>query len=236
MLIEIKRFLVSGAVRPEKIGPSSSIYLLSLIVLSYLLLQKTINKTGYEINKQFFISTILYTPFLAALTAYLDMLIGATIASVAILSSLVLSWKFEELGVLEKEKSFRFSGLILALSVTPFLRQPASLHSLILFSPFLGAGFLLKSYLEESVIYALLGQYFDAFTSFLVISRNGSEINILGSIFVENFGPGGIFILKTFIVLPAVFYINRQDIEEKEFLLYSIAFLGFAIGLANLFR
>jgi uncharacterized membrane protein len=49
------------------------------------------------------------------------------------------------------------------------------------------------------------------------------------------FGPEGMFLMKTLIIIPAVYYINREiEGEEKNYYLFLVALLGLALGTRNI--
>ena len=236
MLIEVKRFLVSSAVEPAKIGASTSLYLIALIALSFYLSQQLLDRTGFKLGKNFLISTTFYAFPLAALSAFLPLQIGATAGVLIMFLSIILCKKLDQQGIVDKSKSYLVTGIFLALMVLPFLNFDASLISLAGFAPFLALALLLSKSMEGNILYAFLGQYFDGITSYFILSSNGSEINVLGSLFVEVFGPSGILVMKTVLVAPATYYIFLNTSEKKTFYMFLIGFIGLAVGLANLFR
>lgn len=144
------------------------------------------------------------------------------------------------------EKWFVFStGLAwLLLSVSIF--SPRSLYAVVLS----GAVGLIST----AILYALLkttgsellkpvyfiplaAHYLDAATTFVAIEFfGGSEIRFLGSLMIEHFGTPGIFVLKTLIVLPVIYYIYQEiDLPEVRELLFLISVIGFSIAVRNTF-
>ncbi|MFQ3275124.1 MAG: putative membrane protein, partial [Candidatus Nanohaloarchaea archaeon] len=63
-----------------------------------------------------------------------------------------------------------------------------------------------------------------------------AEKHVLARLFIDIFGSlGGMFLMKTIIIVPAVYYIIQNvDGDEKMYYLFLISVLGFAIGTRNI--
>lgn len=76
---------------------------------------------------------------------------------------------------------------------------------------------------------------FDASTTVTSLAFGGAEKHVLAQFFITNFGPAGMFIMKTAVIVPVVYYINENmEGEEKNYYLFLIALLGIALGTRNM--
>jgi len=77
--------------------------------------------------------------------------------------------------------------------------------------------------------------YFDASTTITSLAFGGVEKHVLAQFFTANFGVIGMFVMKTAVIVPIVYYINENmEGEEKNYYLFLIALLGIALGTRNL--
>lgn len=77
--------------------------------------------------------------------------------------------------------------------------------------------------------------YFDASTTVTSLAFGGAEKHVLAQFFINAFGPAGMFIMKTLVIIPVVYYINENiEGEERNYYLFLIALLGIALGTRNL--
>ncbi len=92
------------------------------------------------------------------------------------------------------------------------------------------------SLLNYSFTVPILAHYWDAATSFVAITNGASEKHVLADSFVQMFGPTGMFLMKTLVIVPVVYYIYNADIErrEKRYYLFLVALLGIALGTRNI--
>lgn len=87
-------------------------------------------------------------------------------------------------------------------------------------------------YRELVPIYA---HFWDASSTYVVLNYGGAEKHVLADYFIQLFGPKGMFLMKGLVIFPAVIYINREfDGEERNYYLFLIALLGFALGTRNI--
>lgn len=79
--------------------------------------------------------------------------------------------------------------------------------------------------------------YMDAsVTSIALLFPGTAEKHVLARFFIDIFGPiPGMFLMKTLVIVPAVYYIRENaEGEKKLYYLFLIAVLGFAIATRNL--
>lgn len=77
--------------------------------------------------------------------------------------------------------------------------------------------------------------FFDASTTVTALQFGGSEKHVLARFFIENFGPYSMFLMKGLVIIPVVYYIYEEvEGEERNYYLFLIAMLGFAIATRNL--
>lgn len=89
--------------------------------------------------------------------------------------------------------------------------------------------------LSYSFSIPVAAHYFDASTTVASLIFGGAEKHVLAQFFTANFGPIGMFMMKTAVIIPVVYYINENiEGEEKNYYLFLIALLGIALGTRNL--
>ena len=79
--------------------------------------------------------------------------------------------------------------------------------------------------------------YMDAsVTSVALLFPGTAEKHVLARFFIDTLGPfKGMFLMKTLIIVPAVYYIIQDtEGEKKRYYLFLISLLGFAIATRNL--
>lgn len=95
--------------------------------------------------------------------------------------------------------------------------------------------FLKPELLSYNFTLPIAAHYFDASTTVTSLAFGGAEKHVLAQFFLNIFGPAGMFLMKTAVIIPTVYYINKNiDGEEKNYYLFLIALLGIAIGTRNL--
>ncbi|MFT4868482.1 MAG: putative membrane protein [Colwellia polaris] len=81
----------------------------------------------------------------------------------------------------------------------------------------------------------IFAHFWDASSTYVVLSYGGVEKHVLADLFIELLGPKGIFLMKGLVIFPAVLYINKEfEEEERNYYLFIIAMLGFALGTRNI--
>ncbi|MFT4892267.1 MAG: putative membrane protein [Candidatus Nanohaloarchaea archaeon] len=120
-----------------------------------------------------------------------------------------------------------FSGFIMILTVMG-LTSIAGYSILKLVRPEL---------LKPQFYIPVFSHYFDAGVTGVALMFPGTaEKHVLARFFIDIFGSlSGMFIMKTLIIVPAVYYIIRNvEGDEKMYYLFLISVLGFAIGTRNI--
>ncbi len=81
----------------------------------------------------------------------------------------------------------------------------------------------------------IYAHFWDASSTFVVLNYGGAEKHVLADYFIQLMGPKGMFIMKGLVIFPAVLYINKEfEGEERNYYLFLIALLGFALGTRNI--
>ncbi len=81
----------------------------------------------------------------------------------------------------------------------------------------------------------IYAHFWDASSTFIVLNYGGTEKHVLADYFIQLMGPKGMFIMKGLVIFPAVLYINKEfEGEERNYYLFLIALLGFALGTRNI--
>lgn len=178
------------------------------------------------------INTILLeTPFI-----YLVMFIFT-------ISALFISKKIDQYQSIDYYKIFFAFGalpLVLFLSLYSFTNFNALIYFAGIMSawiiPFYGfMRFIKPDYLSYSFTLPIVAHYFDASTTVASLAFGGSEKHVLAQFFISTFGPLGMFLMKTSVIIPLVYYINENmEGEEKNYYLFLITLLGLALGTRNI--
>lgn len=233
MLGEVKRLLVSEPGRTGWNITETLVLALPLVTLLYVLPQ-FLSRKNIELDRRLFAATTPYALPLAALAATLGALKGGLTGIFFMAASLELSGRahnFDRLSV------YGAAGIFAAFISLPFANLNLLLITLAVILPFAGGATVLASRFDTALILAVIGQYFDAASSFAVLSRGGTELHVIGGWFVEQFGAQGIFVLKTLVVMPAILYLYSEvGAERRDYYLFLVGFLGLVIGLSNIFR
>lgn len=208
-----------------------------------------VKKLGLEFDREFFMAVAPYV-FLAGVIGALGsnwgmysppMVFSAVLAGLGAI--LVLSKQLENRTGIGYYMPVMFAGLaLLGVALTRFSFNPGILD---VFLPVTFAwavvGYaVLKTFqpnlLRLEFVLPVAAHYLDASTTVAVLSMGGTENQVLAGYFVSMLGPYGIFVLKTLVIVPLVYYIEKSFRgEEKNYYLFLIAALGFAIATRNFF-
>lgn len=102
------------------------------------------------------------------------------------------------------------------------------------------SGFLVLKALKPELLtpaftLPIAAHFLDASTTVTALQFGGSEKHVLARFFIENLGPYSMFIMKGLVIIPVVYYIYENiEGEERNYYLFLIAMLGFAIATRNL--
>lgn len=259
MLLDVKRFLVEKFWTPivnESVyyNPfNTTAYALIFGIAALYIVYPVSKKLNIDFNREFFIgitpyiffggaarslkdinvinSILLETPFI-----YIVMFVFTTTA-------LFGSKKLANHQEVDYHKIFFSIGIIGLLTVLS-LYNISNLNAVMYFSvvmiswaiPFyLILKFLKPDLLSYCFTIPVAAHYFDASTTVTSLAFGGVEKHVLARFFINNFGSSGMFLMKTAVIIPTVYYINKNiEGEEKNYYLFLIALLGMALGTRNL--
>lgn len=233
-----------------QLNPLNTVLYSAILAGSAVLIASRIRKSGFSLERKFFLSS---TPLLVLIGFILG--ISATTTELMTLKS---PYRFILAGFLaggilaaSLEISKRdladlhtvlfglpIPGILLLLIIsTPKTQILLSLGSIVTSWSVIGY-LMLRSAPPELIkiqfLYPIFAHYLDASTSFIAIYEGAREKMFLGRALVDVFGPGGIFVLKTIIIVPLTYYIFRNlEGEERTYSLYLITALGVVLSARN---
>ena len=259
MLGQIKRFLIEKFWTPvanEAVyyNPfNTTVYAVLFGVAALYLVYPLSKKLGIKFNKEFFkgiapfiflggaarslkdinaVNTVLLeTPFI-----YIVLFIFTV---TAIKLSQIAGEKLET----EKWKILATTGLIpLALTLSFYTINNWQALGLFTFTVAIwsSTGFLALKALKPELLtpaftLPIAAHLLDASTTVTALQFGGSEKHVLARFFIENLGPYSMFLMKGLVIIPVVYYIHEEiEGEERNYYLFLIAMLGFAIATRNL--
>lgn len=260
MLSGIKSFLVEKFWTPvvnESVyyNPfNTTVYALLFGLAALYLVYPISKKMDIKFNKEFFIGVTPYI-FLGGLARSLK---DVNIINTVLLETPFIYFLmfFFTLGSLysSKKLSEKFTGyeyhktfsgigvltLLIVLSFYSFSNFAALTYFLIIMATWSIPAYLALKYwkpkfLSYSFSIPIAAHYFDASTTVASLAFGGAEKHVLAQFFLNLFGPAGVFVMKTAVIIPIVYYINNDiEGEERNYYLFLIALLGIAIGTRNL--
>lgn len=258
MVLDVKNFLLEKFWIPivdESVyyNPYNTIvYALLFGALTIYVLRPLIQKLEIDIDREFFIGFTPFIIFAGALRALKDINAVNTLLletpfiylltfALGILA-LVASKKLEQYKNIHYHKTlFGISLTLLLITISFYTLKNTTAVFLQLFITFLWAtaGFIaLKIFKPELMRFEFTApvsaHYLDATSTFVALSFNANEKHVLGRFFIDIFGPSGMFILKSIVIVPATVYIIREfEGEERMFYLFIITMLGLGIATRN---
>ncbi|MFB6209630.1 MAG: DUF63 family protein [Candidatus Nanohaloarchaea archaeon] len=257
--VSVKRFLVekfwnpivneSVFYNPFNTAAYSLIFALAAAYIGYPLLKKL----DISLDRRFFTGIAPFVFFGAALRSLKDINAVNTIALETpfiyilmfgfVALSIMFSRKLEDLRDIEYHKILGAIGTVSLLLLLPFYSinnmRGFAMIAMLSLGVILTGYLLLKSFrpslLEYSFSIPVLAHYMDAsVTSVALTFPSTAEKHVLARFFVDLMGPFGMFVMKSLIIVPAVYYINENmEADEKRYYLFLIAVLGFAIATRN---
>lgn len=132
------------------------------------------------------------------------------------------------------------AGFLLTAGLYGFSNWVAIAVTLAVFLLSTGSGYLLlKLSRPELAGYGfgipVAAHYWDASSSVVALLYGGSEKHLLAQFFVDTMGLPGMFVMKTLVVVPAVYYLYTEtEGEKRKYYLFLVALLGLALGTRNL--
>lgn len=87
----------------------------------------------------------------------------------------------------------------------------------------------------QTYLIPIFAHFWDASSTYVVLKYGGAEKHVLADYFIQLMGPKGMFLMKGLVIFPAVLYVNEEfKGEERNYYLFLIAMLGFALGTRNI--
>lgn len=235
------------------LNPLNTLLYSALLVLSTMLLISWINESDFSIDRNFFLSS---TPLMVLIGSLLGLSSsGSTglmafrspyiyfLATLSAASIVATSLELEKRDIFSLNSSIfslSLAGVVVITAISmPDLRNFIELV-LIAFSWSI-PGYILLSRLAPELsklefFYPIFAHYLDATTTFVSVGSGLREKMFVGKYFINIFGPAGIFVLKTLVILPLVYYLFKNlEGDEKLYYLYFITALGVVISSRNLF-
>lgn len=162
-----------------------------------------------------------------------------------VLAVIQLGQKIKEIKDIAYTKTLFTIGLFLSLTALSFhsienlqaLKISALIASTWLIPGLLFLKAFFPRFLSAELILPVGMHYMDATTTLVALRFGGYEQHLVARYFIEIFGPYGIFILKSLVVIPAVVIVNKKtEGEERLFYLFILTFLGLGIAVRNLLQ
>ncbi len=252
----VKRFLLENLWYPVQ-GKAAgynifntSLYALLFAVGAAYIGYPLLKKLDIRLDREFFISVTPYILLGSSIRVLEDLQIVDTFLLVTpfiyvwmfLLTAAVLAATRHFYGE-EYHRVFGGAGLVMLLPVLMLYNSVTWMPLVQVLGLFLvSAGALYtitKELRPELATYSFLvpvaAHYWDASTSFVALSHGASEKHVLAQFFVNNLGPGGMFVMKTLLIVPVTYYIvDEFEGERKRYYLLLVALLGIALGTRNI--
>lgn len=209
---------------------------LGIYLFNYFIIQKKV-----EVDNKFVLNLIPYILLGSLIRSYVDKgIINKVFFTVSpglylTVSSLfligILFGKLKEIGIVSLIAFFIVYGLNFSInSYFIFILILMIISTKIIFR--------LTQHLKFSNIskYALISQLFDAInTSFILLFFGGFEKHVIPRTIIEIFGTPLAFIpAKLMVIIPIIYYLNKEKNNLSKLILIAIFVLGLAQGLRNL--
>lgn len=230
---------------------NTAFYALIFAAVTVYIIRPTIEKLDIEIDRKFFTALtpwIVLTGALSALnqlgreTIFLEAPILFAGLTTTLMITMYAGKKLEASKNIGYDKTLLTTGLIF-LAGSTFLYSLENFQALNLsiiitllwLVPGLSA---LKVFRPDLISFSFampVGAHFlDATSTFVALRFGASEQHLVARYFIEIFGPGGVFLLKTIAVIPIVLIIDIElEEDEKMFYLFVITALGLGIASRN---
>jgi len=213
-----------------------------------------IKKLGLDLDREFFIGIAPFVFLGGSVRALRDIQVLDTILLETpfiyilmfffTLGSLLISLKFQKIKGISYHKIFSTLGLSALIISLMFFRVENwdLLAGFILVSmAWITLGYLLlrsfaPEYLDWAFTLPIAAHFFDASSTYVGITLSGAEEkHVLADTVMQMVGAWGIFLVKAAIIVPVV-WIIYQDFEgdERNYYLFLVALLGFAITTRNM--
>ncbi len=252
----VKSFVVENFWHPATgiAGPynvfNTSVYAVLFAVAAAYLGYPLLNKLGVALDRRFFIGITPFV-FLGGATrvlhdrAVIDSVLLVTPFIYIIMFFLTVSLLFASLYLFGDDYYRPLAGagsalLLAVLSLYSYSNLGALALTLGILSTVLVTGyFLLKHTRPDLLTYSfgipVVAHYWDASTTIVALRFGATEKHVLANFFIDLMGSSGMIVMKTLVIVPAVYYIDRElEGDEKQYYLFLIALLGIALGVRNI--
>lgn len=159
-------------------------------------------------------------------------------------SAVAVSLKVEELKDTAYHKTLFGVGITALLILVPFysVNNPSLIYMFIFVSAlWMVTGYLVLKTFKPDLINAgftlpIAAHFFDATSTYIGIEMAGaSEKHVLADFFIQSYGTWTIFLVKAGIIIPVVYIIySDMEGEKRNYYLFLVALLGFAIATRNM--
>ena len=234
---------------------NTAVYAILFGLLIIYVVRPAIKKIDIEVDKNFVLG---FTPFIvfggalrtlkdidAVNTIFLETPFIYLLLFGTGLSLLYTSKKLEQRTEVSYHRILAASGVILTVLTLPLfqIRQPlAMILFLGITTLWITVGYLSLRYVKPEFMrwdftLPVSAHYLDATSTLTALQFGADEKHVLGRIFIDIFGNGGMFILKSLVIIPVVVYIVRNfEGEEKTFYIFIITLLGLGIATRNILQ
>ena len=262
-------FIEQYFVDPIKYGTGYNIYNtltygIIFVIFAYLI-YKLLMKLKIEINNQFLVGLIPYIILGGILRVWEDAKIAQTVWLITpliyfLVLGIALSGLIISIGIEKKIKSkywktwsiIGFALVILSLIPISKISNWLGIGEIVLITAGWVTLFLIikkiaiikklnaiSTFLNKENLLLILTHAFDATTTFVALQSNYFEQHVLGGLFVDFFGPAGMYVLKLPVVIVVLFVLDKElkkDRNLRNLIKIAILLLGLAPGIRNMLR
>ena len=233
------------------------VYAILFSVLVIYLVFPLVKKLGLSFNKEFFIAISPFV-FLGGFTRSLrdlgiiDSILLETPIIYIILFSLALiilsiSTKLEEKQIIDSYWHIVFlTGIILLSAVLATLIFSAEIEYSLVFeftvlllissSILTGLTYLIdESWINYQFLIPVIAHYADSASTITALDVGAEEKHVVANLFIDVFGPYGMFLMKTIVIIPVTYYLIKEfEGEKRNYYLFLVAMLGLALATRNM--
>lgn len=223
------------------------IYSAFIAVLATFLISR-IRNSDFEITERFFITStplMILTGLISGTNLGNNTIPNSPIYSILIATTIAsaifyISLELDKRGYIDFNKTLILIPALGTLVLIFHLRLSHEMVELLkLVALWSSAGYLFlrfqsRGFFKVEFAYPIFAHFLDASTTFLAINSGAREKVFLGRFFIEIFGPIGIFILKTVVIIPLTYYLfAKSEAKENLYYLYFITVLGMVLSARN---
>jgi uncharacterized membrane protein len=229
---------------------NTSLYAVGFAAAAAYLGFPALKKMEVEVDRRFFMGITPYILLGAAIRVLED---RALVESVLLVTPFIYFLMFfVTVGLLAATRKFwgedyhrplaaiGSAGFLATVSLYAFSNLAALPLTLTVFAVTTGVGYLaVKQFRPELAVPAFVlpvaAHYWDAASSVVALFHGGAEKHVLAQFFVDTMGLPGMFVMKTLVIVPVVYLLDRDmEGERRLYYLFLVALLGLALGTRNL--